>query len=181
MTDLGHGPDHAAGSPTGTAARTSSTKSMPADAEAVFDVVTDLEHLSAWLPPGVEVELYGPALLRLWPAGTSRVEPCERQVRIDWEHLRVRWGGAEAASYTGHLRVLRMAPGRSVVVVDLTGPAGLPLPLLDSWLAHALDALAAVVGAGRPAVTRTPPVERSGSQPSTRTLTQTVVLSARST
>ncbi len=118
---------------------------MPADAEVVFDVVTDVEHLSGWLPPGVEVDLYGPGLVRLW-SRHALDEPCERQVRIDWEDLKVEWGSDEAPTHAGSLRVLRMAPGRSVVAVDLAGPAGLSTPLLDSWLAHALDALAAAVG-----------------------------------
>ncbi|KOX19698.1 hypothetical protein ADK67_32655 [Saccharothrix sp. NRRL B-16348] len=131
-------------------ARTTRTRTMPADAEVVFDIVTDLEHLDSWLPTGAEVELYGPGLLRLWPFDGADDEPCERRVRIDWGHLKVQWGGDEATTYTGVLRVLRMTPGRSAVAVDLTGPAHLPQPLLDSWLARALDALATVVGAERP-------------------------------
>nr|WP_274534319.1 SRPBCC family protein [Saccharothrix sp. CB00851] len=131
-------------------ARTARTKTMPADADVVFDVITDVEHLSAWLPPGVEIELYGPGLLRLWPLRGFRDEPCERQVRIDWDGLRVCWGENTATTYTGNLRVLRLAPGRSAVSVELTGPAELPVPLLDDWLERALDALATVVRAKQP-------------------------------
>ncbi|WP_181320013.1 SRPBCC family protein [Saccharothrix carnea] len=130
-------------------ARTARTKTIRADAEAVFDVITDVEHLSDWLPPGVEIELYGPGVLRLWPLRGFRDEPFERQVRIDWDGLRVCWGGITATTYTGNLRVLRIAPGCSAVSVELTGSAELPVPLLDDWLAQALDALAAVVCAER--------------------------------
>ncbi|WP_367138308.1 SRPBCC family protein [Saccharothrix sp. HUAS TT1] len=149
MTYREHAPTSTADTTAGAAARAVRTRSMPADAEAVFDVVTDLEHLAAWLPAGVEVELYGPGLLRLWPRGGARDEPRERQVRIDWEDLRVQWGG-DAATYAGSLRVLRMAPGRSAVAVELTGPAGMAVSSLDGWLTEALDALALVVGAERP-------------------------------
>ncbi|WP_447007905.1 hypothetical protein ACRAKI_16140 [Saccharothrix isguenensis] len=151
MTAHEHTPHREEGTSAGTSARTARTRSMPADAEVVFDVVTDLEHLADWLPPGVEIELYGPGLLRLWSRHAFD-EPCERQVRIDWENLKVEWGSDEAPSHAGSLRVLRMTPGRSVVAVDLAGPLGLPMPLLDGWLAHALDSLAAVVGAEQPNV-----------------------------
>lgn len=127
------------------------TKSMPTDADTVFDLLTDLEHLSSWLPSGIEVELYGPGLLRLWVGGD---EPVERHVRIDWENLRLWWGGPGAASYAGCVRVLPVAPGCSAVTVELTGPAGLPRPRLDDWLTRALDALTGVVATERPAAPR---------------------------
>ncbi len=126
------------------------TTSVPADAEAVFDVITDLENLSAWLPAGVEVERYGPDLVRLW-VGEDVVE---RRIAVDWDKLRIDWGGRSAPTYVGALRVLRVAPGRSAVTVRLTGPAGFPGPRLDDWLACALEALVAVVGAERGAPPR---------------------------
>lgn len=126
------------------------TTSVPADAEAVFDVVTDLEHLSTWLPAGVEVERYGPDLVRLW-LGEDVVE---RRIAVDWDKLRIDWGGRSAATCHGALRVLRLGPGRSAVTVRLTGPAGLPAPRLDDWLAAALDALVTAVHAERAAAPR---------------------------
>ena len=121
------------------------TTSVPADAEAVFDVVTDLENLSAWLPAGVEVERYGPNLVRLWLGERS----VERQVAVDWDKLRIDWGGRSAPTCFGALRVLRIAPGRSAVTVRLTGPDGFPSSRLDDWLAGALEALVTTVGAER--------------------------------
>ncbi|MFE2752537.1 SRPBCC family protein [Actinosynnema sp. NPDC059335] len=121
------------------------TASVPADAEVVFDVVTDVEHLSTWLPAGVEVERYGPHLVRLWLGE----EVVERRVAVDWDKLRIDWGSRSAPTYVGALQVLRVAPGRSAVTVRLTGPAGLPAPRLDAWLARALEALVEVVGAER--------------------------------
>ncbi|MER5261710.1 SRPBCC family protein [Actinosynnema sp. NPDC002837] len=121
------------------------TRSVPADAEAVFDLVTDLENLSAWLPAGVEVERYGPNLVRLWLGEQS----VERQVAVDWDKLRIDWGGRSSPTCFGTLRVLRVAPARSAVTVRLTGPDGFPAPRLDDWLADALEALVTAVGAER--------------------------------
>ncbi|WP_158853473.1 SRPBCC family protein [Saccharothrix deserti] len=128
-----------------TIAYTERTISIPADAEAVFDVVTDLENLSAWLPAGIDVERYGPHLVRLW-VGEDTVE---RHVAVDWEKLRIDWGDRTSSTYFGTLQVLRIAPGRSAVTIRLTGAAGLPTPRLDDWLARALEALVTVVGAER--------------------------------
>ncbi|GAA1350468.1 SRPBCC family protein [Saccharothrix algeriensis] len=129
-----------------TAAHGTSTcaRAMPAGAEVVFDIVTDLDNLSSWLPPGVEVERYGPDLLRLW---THRDEVVERRIAIDWEHLRVTWASEATPTYAGRLRVLRIAPHRSAVDLRLTGPEGLPRHRLDEWADRALTALAALAGA----------------------------------
>ncbi|WP_306744866.1 SRPBCC family protein [Saccharothrix yanglingensis] len=116
--------------------RAERTRSVPADAEAVFDVVTDLEHLSSWLPEGVEVERYGAHVVRLWVRGGV----VERRLAVDWANLSVTWGDPVSPACTG---VLRLSPGRCAVSACLTGPAGLPAPRLDDWLVRALDALAA--------------------------------------
>ncbi|WP_344959788.1 SRPBCC family protein [Saccharothrix longispora] len=119
--------------------RAERTRSVPADAEAVFDVVTDLEHLSSWLPEGVEVERCGAHVVRLWVRGGI----VERRLAVDWANLSVTWGDPVSPACTGVLRVLRLSPGRCAVSACLTGPAGLPAPRLDDWLVRALDALAA--------------------------------------
>ncbi|MEU4806283.1 SRPBCC family protein [Actinosynnema sp. NPDC023587] len=130
------------------------TRTVPAGADAVFDVVTDLEHLSSWLPPGVEVERYGPNLVRLW---TDLDEGVERVVLIDWEDLRVEWGGELTPAYSGRLRVLRVAVDRSAVTVDLTGPAGMPRHRVERWAEQALDGLATTVRVEPRAVPWFPP------------------------
>lgn len=133
-----------------TVAYTERTISVPADAEAVFDVVIDLENLSAWLPAGVEVERYGPGLVRLWLGE----EVVERSIAVDWDKLAITWGNRTVQTCIGTLRVLRLASDRSAVAVRLTGPAGLPMPTLDDWLARALETLVTVVAAERRAVQR---------------------------
>ncbi|PSL57361.1 polyketide cyclase/dehydrase/lipid transport protein [Saccharothrix carnea] len=133
------------------------TTSIPADADVVFDVVTDLENLSAWLPSGVEVERYGPNLVRLWSGENNVV----RHVVVDWDKLTIDWGSPNAPTYVGNLQVLRTAPGLSAVAVRLTGPEGLPTQRLENWLARALEALATAVSAERRATPHAVAVSRS--------------------
>jgi hypothetical protein len=118
---------------------------MPAAADTVFEIVTDLENLHTWLPRAVEVERYGPDLLRLWLRHGDHDETVERLLTIDWENLRVEWHSGATTSYTGTLRVLRISADRCAITVDLVGGAGMPAVRVDDWLEKALDALAAVV------------------------------------
>lgn len=117
---------------------------MPADADAVFDIVADLANMT-WLPPGVEIELPGPGLLRLWIRSDGQDRDVERPLRIDWERLRIEWGSDTTVSYTGSIQVLRLAPDTCSVAVGLTGPRRFPRALVDAWIDDALEALAAEV------------------------------------
>lgn len=118
---------------------------MPAPADTVFEIITDLENLHTWLPRAVEVERYGPDLLRLWLRHGDHDDTVERLLTIDWDSLRVRWHSEATTSYTGVLRVLRMSADRCAITVDLIGGAGMPAVRVDDWLDRALDSLAAVV------------------------------------
>ncbi|MBW4720491.1 SRPBCC family protein [Saccharothrix obliqua] len=126
--------------------RATATRSMPAGADVVFDIVTDLDDLAAWLPPGVEVERYGPNLLRIW---TARDEVVERAITVDWDRLRVEWGSETTPTYAGRLQVLRTAPRHCAVCFDVTGPAGLPHHRLVAWVERSLTRLAVRAGAER--------------------------------
>ncbi|MFD5830925.1 SRPBCC family protein [Lentzea sp. NPDC060358] len=123
------------------------SRSMPADAEAVFDIVSDLDNATTWLPDSVEVELSGPHLIRLWLPALHAEVGVERQIRIDWERLRITWGSETTTSCSGTLQVLRLAEDRSAVSVRITGPPGSSAASVDAWLESALDALEAVVSA----------------------------------
>ncbi|NUT48120.1 MAG: hypothetical protein HOV94_12545 [Saccharothrix sp.] len=123
-------------------ARVTLTRSVAADAEIVFEVVTDLDELSAWLPADIDVDRYGPDLLRLW----TRHGTVERRVEVDWDLRRITWG-EPGTSYSGTAQVLHIAAGRSAVVVHVE-----PLPTthrttVEVWLDRALDGLAAAVAA----------------------------------
>jgi uncharacterized membrane protein len=118
---------------------------MPANADAVFDVLSDLDNMTTWLPDSIEVELSGPNLIRLWLPGLHADVDVERQVTIDWERLRITWGSETTTSCNGTLQVLRLTAGRSAVSVRLTGPPGASRSAVDTWVESALDALETVV------------------------------------
>jgi hypothetical protein len=125
---------------------------MPADADAVFDVVSDLDNLTTWLPGSVEVELSGPNLIRLWLPGRHADMDVERRIDIDWNRLRISWGSETTTSCSGTLQVLRLSPGRSAVCVRVSGPPGSATGTVDAWIEDSLDALELVVAAERPAM-----------------------------
>ncbi len=125
----------------------SRSRSMPADAEAVFDVLSDLDNMTVWLPDSIEVELSGPNLIRLWLPGLHTDVDVERRVSIDWERLRITWGSETTTSCNGTVQVLRLTANRSAVCVRLTGPPGASRSTVDTWVESALDALEAVVAA----------------------------------
>lgn len=133
---------------------------MPADAEAVFDIVSDLEHMTTWLPGSVEVELSGPNLIRLWLPGRHADLDLQRQVDIDWDRLRITWGNEPATSCTGTLQVLRLAHDRSAVTVRLTGPPGASASSVDTWVEAAFDALETVIATECPGTHQVRPAVR---------------------
>ncbi|WP_266036845.1 SRPBCC family protein [Lentzea sp. NEAU-D7] len=118
------------------------SRSIPADADTVFQIAADLAN-TAWLPPGVETELSGPRLLRLW----FRDRDVEMPIMIDWKRLCVQWGSDSGADYSGRLRVLRLGDNTSVVSVDLHVPRGVRRTRVDAWIDEALTALASEVRA----------------------------------
>ncbi|NUT51509.1 MAG: hypothetical protein HOV94_30065 [Saccharothrix sp.] len=127
------------------------TRSMPAGADAVLDVVTGLDDLSAWLPEGIDVDRYGPDLLRLRIRHGAVGRILERRVATDWELRRITWG-EPGSSYSGAVQVLHGAPGRSAVVAQVELRDAAHRALVETWLGRALDGLAEVVAAESEAV-----------------------------
>ncbi|WNV85161.1 SRPBCC family protein [Umezawaea sp. Da 62-37] len=120
-------------------------RSTSAAADTVFGIITDLEDLHTWLPRAVEVERYGPGLLRLWLRNGDHDETVERGPTVDRDSLRGRWHSEATTSYTGALRVPRVGADRCAITVDLVGGTGMPAVRVEDWLARALDSLATVV------------------------------------
>src|SRR3954451_9871324 len=128
---------------------------MPADAQVVFEVVSDLEHLDEWLPTQVDV--------RPVREGEVHAQVEQRQVDVDGlvrvrpEQLRVEGGSDAAARYAGLVQgedggagragVGRADRGRSWVVLRLsflghqpeTRPPGHARDELQAWLSEGLD------------------------------------------
>jgi uncharacterized protein YndB with AHSA1/START domain len=125
-------------------------RTMPADAQDVFAVVSDLDRLGEWLPHEVAV--------RPTDDGEVRADVEERAVdarglvRVRPEQLRVEWG-ADGPDYTGWLQVSHADPGRSSVLLHLsflghqpeTRPHGHAREEVEQWLSKSLDRLAELV------------------------------------
>jgi uncharacterized protein YndB with AHSA1/START domain len=130
-------------------------RTMPADAQDVFAVVSDLDRLGEWLPHQVAV--------RPTDDGEVRATVEERDVdaaglvRVRPEQLRVEWGAEAGPDYSGWLQVSHADPGRSSVLLHLsflghqleTRPHGHAREEVEQWLTEGLDRLAELVG-GRP-------------------------------
>ncbi len=128
---------------------------MPADAEAVFAIVGDLDRLPEWMPEPIGVRPTGDG------SGTTTVhadvEP--RDVHADGlvgvrpEQLRVEWGSEDSPDYAGWLQVQHAEPGHSSVLLHLsflgdqpeTRPHGHAADEVRQWLDDALARLEQVV------------------------------------
>src|SRR4051794_40525849 len=91
-------------------------RGMPADADTVFAVVSDLDRLPEWMPGPVDVQPTGEGEVHadvetrgVDSVGTVEVRP--EQLRVEWGH---------APDYAGWLQVEHAAPGRSSVVLHLS-------------------------------------------------------------
>ena len=127
-------------------------RTMPADAQDVFAVVSDLDRLAEWLPHQVTV--------RPTDDGEVNATVEERHVdarglvRVRPEQLRVEWGSDDSPEYAGWLQVEHADPGRSSVVLHLsflghqpeTRPHGHAREEVQQWLDDGLERLAALVG-----------------------------------
>ncbi len=124
---------------------------MPADAEAVFAVVGDLDRLPEWMPPPVGVRPTGDGEVH------ADVEPrgvhADGLVRVRPEQLRVEWGSEDSPDYAGWLQVFHAEAGHSSVTLHLsflghqpeTRPHGHAADEVREWLDDALARLEGVV------------------------------------
>lgn len=116
---------------------------MPADAEVVFDVLTDPDSAAHWLPDNLRVELTAPRLLRMWFAARPEFDVV-RRVHIDWRFLRITIGDPNTeSSFTARLRVITIVPGHCAVTMDVNGGGRVRTRgRTDLWTEHALHRLA---------------------------------------
>lgn len=124
---------------------------MPADAERVFAVVSDLDRLSGWLPSPVDVRPTGDG--EVHADVPERGVDAEGTVRVRDEQLRVEWG--HAPDYAGYLQVEHADEGRSSVLLHLSflgdqpeTHGGRPAQEVQRWLDEALERLEGLVTAG---------------------------------
>jgi uncharacterized protein YndB with AHSA1/START domain len=125
-------------------------RGMPAPAEQVFAVVSDLDRLPEWLPDPVDVRPTG--------AGEVHADVPERgvdangTVQVRPEQLRVEW--AHAPEYAGWLQVQQADGDRSSVLLHLSflgdqpeTRGGAPATDVRQWLDDALTRLERVITA----------------------------------
>jgi uncharacterized protein YndB with AHSA1/START domain len=124
---------------------------MPADAQAVFAIVGDLDRLPEWMPEPIGVRPTGDGEVH------ADVEP--RNVHADGlvgvrpEQLRVEWGSEETPDYAGWLQVEHAEEGHSSVVLHLsflgdqpeTREHGHARDEVQDWLDEALTRLERLV------------------------------------
>jgi len=99
------------------------SRSMPADAEIVFDVMADLTSMQRWLPTTIEVESAGPD--RVHVEGTvddgagGRHYDAQGLFRAQRDQLRIEWG-SEGPDYAGWAQVYHGGAGSSEVNLHLS-------------------------------------------------------------
>lgn len=128
-------------------------RAMPADAQAVFEVVANLDILTEWLPSQVDVRPVGEG--EVHAQVEQRHVDVDGLVRVRPEQLRVEWGSEATPDYAGWLQVEHADPGRSSVVLHLsflghqpeTRPHGHAREEVQAWLADGLERLERLVAA----------------------------------
>ena len=123
-------------------------RGMPAPAEQVFAVVSDLDRLPEWLPDPVDVHPTGDG--EVHADVPERGVDAEGTVSVRPEQLRVEW--AHAPEYAGWLQVAHADADRSTVVLHLSflgdqpeTRGGGPATDVRQWLDDALARLERVV------------------------------------
>jgi uncharacterized protein YndB with AHSA1/START domain len=124
---------------------------MPADAEAVFTIVGDLDRLPEWMPPAVGVRPTGDGEVHA-DVGSRGVHS-DGLVGVRPEQLRVEWGSEDSPDYAGWLQVYHAEPGHSSVSLHLsflgdqpeTRQHGNAADEVRAWMDDALSRLEDVV------------------------------------
>lgn len=124
---------------------------MPADADTVFAVVSDLERLPRWMPGPVDVRPTGDG--EVHADVEARGVDTDGTVEIRAEQLRLEWG--HAPEYAGWLQVEHADPGHSSVVLHLSflgdqpeTHGGRPAAEVRQWLDDGLARLERLVTEG---------------------------------
>ena len=127
-------------------------RAMPADAQMVFGVVSDLDRLPEWMPEPVDVRPTGEGEV------SADVPPRDVHeqglVDVSPDQLRVEWG--HAPEYAGWLQVEHANPGHSSVVIHLSFLGDQPethkgkaAAEVRQWLDDALERLERLIIAQR--------------------------------
>ena len=92
---------------------------MPADAEIVFDVMSDVATMARWLPTTMDVETAGPDRVHVEGDTDSHHYANDGLFRAQKEQLRMEWG-SEGPDYAGWAQVYHSGAGASEVNLHLS-------------------------------------------------------------
>lgn len=92
---------------------------MPADAETVFGVLSDVDTMERWLPTAMQVEPAGPGKVHVEGGGDGFRYDTEGLFRARPEQLRIEWG-SEGPDYAGWAQVYHSGAGASEVNLHLS-------------------------------------------------------------
>jgi uncharacterized protein YndB with AHSA1/START domain len=127
-------------------------RQMPAEAERVFDIVSDVEHLDRWLPDMVSVHPSGNEAVDVDVQRPDGEHHATGTLGVHRDQLRLEWGGRGTADYTGWLQVAHADGPRSSVTLHLSflgdqpeAHGGEAASDMEQRLDDALDRLAKLV------------------------------------
>ena len=92
---------------------------MPADAEIVFDVISDVNRMQRWLPTAMDVETAGPDRVHVTGGEGDVHYDTEGLFRAQKDQLRIEWG-SEGPDYAGWAQVYHSGAGSSEVNLHLS-------------------------------------------------------------
>lgn len=92
---------------------------MPADAEIVFDVISDVNSMERWLPTAMDVETAGPDKVHVTGGEDGVHYDTEGLFRAQKDQLRIEWG-SEGPDYAGWAQVYHSGAGSSEVNLHLS-------------------------------------------------------------
>ena len=124
---------------------------MPAEADAVFAIVGDLDRLPEWMPEPIGVRQTGDGAVQA--DVEARDVHAGGLVGVRPEQLRLEWGSEDSPDYAGWLQVEHAEPGHSSVVMHLsflgdqpeTRRHGHAADEVQQWLDDSLERLERVV------------------------------------
>jgi uncharacterized protein YndB with AHSA1/START domain len=95
------------------------SRGMPADAEIVFDVMSDVDAMQRWLPTTMDVEAAGPDRIHVEGDAGGHHYATDGLFRAEQEQLRMEWG-SEGPDYAGWAQVYHSGAGASEVNLHLS-------------------------------------------------------------
>ena len=92
---------------------------MPAPADVVFDIMSDINTMQRWLPTTIEVEDAGPERVSIEGDADGHHYATDGLFRVEKDQLRIEWG-SEGPDYAGWAQVYHEGDAASEVTLRLS-------------------------------------------------------------